>query len=189
MNPLFAAALELQDFMEKRGWRFCFIGGLALARWGEPRATQDVDVSLFTGFGSEDRYIGELLAHFAPRVPQAADFARDSRVVLLRASNGIAADVALAAVPFEEEAVRRASAFEFAPGVSLVTCSAEDLLVLKAFAARDRDWVDVEGLVAQQAGRLDWDYIENQLRPLSAVKESPDILARLADIRRKAESA
>jgi hypothetical protein len=189
MNPLFAAALELQDFMEKRGWRFCFIGGLALARWGEPRATQDVDVSLFTGFGSEDRYIGELLAHFAPRVPEAAEFARDSRVVLLRASNGIAADVALAAVPFEEEAVRRASAFEFAPGVSLVTCSAEDLLVLKSFAARDRDWVDVEGLAAQQAGRLDWDYVERQLRPLCAAKDAPDTLVRLAEIRREAENA
>jgi len=54
MNPLFAAAQEVQDFMQKRGWRFCFIGGLALLRWGAPRTTQDVDVSVFTGFGGEE---------------------------------------------------------------------------------------------------------------------------------------
>lgn len=43
MNPLFAAALELQRFFAARQWRFCFIGGLAVQRWGEPRLTLDVD--------------------------------------------------------------------------------------------------------------------------------------------------
>jgi hypothetical protein len=35
MNPIFAAAVELQDFCHAQGWRFCFIGGLAVQRWGE----------------------------------------------------------------------------------------------------------------------------------------------------------
>jgi hypothetical protein len=34
---LFQVALELQAFLWSREWRFCFIGGLALQRWGEPR--------------------------------------------------------------------------------------------------------------------------------------------------------
>ena len=46
MNPIFAAALEVQDFCRSRGFRFCFIGGLALQRWGEPRLTQDVDLTI-----------------------------------------------------------------------------------------------------------------------------------------------
>ena len=41
MNPLYAAAAEVQEFLQERGWPFCFIGGLALARWGQPRTTQD----------------------------------------------------------------------------------------------------------------------------------------------------
>jgi hypothetical protein len=40
VNPLFAAALELQSFFEARRWRFCFIGGLAVQRW---RHHLDVD--------------------------------------------------------------------------------------------------------------------------------------------------
>jgi len=189
MNHLFAAAQELQDFMQKRGWRFCFIGGLALLRWGSPRTTQDVDVSVFTGFGNEESYVRDLLARFTPRIQGAEAFARDSRVVLVKASNGVPVDLALGAVPFEQETVRRATPFEFAPGISLLTCSAEDLIVLKAFAARDQDWADAEGIAARQKGRLDWGFIEGQLRPLCQAKESPEIMDRLAEVRRKTEKA
>jgi hypothetical protein len=183
MNPLFEAGLEVQDFMRQHGWRFCFIGGIAVARWGEPRATQDIDISLFTGYGAEEPFIRDLLARFESRVADAAVFAQLNRVILFRATNGAPVDLALGAIPFEEEAVRRASAFEFAPGVSLTTCSAEDLIVLKAFAARPHDWADVEGIALRQGTRLDWDYIEAQLRPLSAAKDDPDILKRLAALR------
>lgn len=53
MNPIFAAAREIQDFCRSRGWRSFVIGGLAVQRRGEPRLTRDVDVTLLTGFGSE----------------------------------------------------------------------------------------------------------------------------------------
>ncbi len=39
MNPIFAAALEVQAFCRARRWKFCFIGALAVQRWGEPRLT------------------------------------------------------------------------------------------------------------------------------------------------------
>jgi len=46
MNPIFAAAYDLQTFCERAGWSFCFIGGIAVQRWGEPRFTQDADLTL-----------------------------------------------------------------------------------------------------------------------------------------------
>jgi hypothetical protein len=42
LNPLFTAALQLQSFCEAQNWRFCFIGGLAAQRWGEPRFTREL---------------------------------------------------------------------------------------------------------------------------------------------------
>ena len=48
MNALYEAALEVQGFFQSRQWRFCIIGGLAVVRWGQPRATQDVDFCLLT---------------------------------------------------------------------------------------------------------------------------------------------
>lgn len=61
------------------------------------------------------------------------------------------------------------------------------LVCQKAFAERERDWADIEGVVTRQSGKLDWPYIETQLTPLSKAKESPEILARLAALRRKSE--
>jgi predicted nucleotidyltransferase len=84
-----------------------------------------------------------------------------------------------------EAMVVRASRFEFLPGIALPTCSAEDLVVLKAFADRGQDWLDVEGILLRQRGRLDWDYLLSQLAPLADLKEAPHILARLQRLRKE----
>jgi hypothetical protein len=51
--------------------------------------------------------------------------------------------------------------------------------VLKAFAARPKDWLDVEGIIIRQAGKLDWAYIHRQLQPLAELKEEPEIMDEL----------
>jgi hypothetical protein len=183
MTPLFAAAHELQEFLVDRGWRFCIIGGLSLLRWGEPRFTRDVDVTLLAGFGQEDGYIQTLLGEYRSRIGDAREFAQRNRVLLLEASNGVPLDIALGGLPYEAQAVERSTEFEFEPGCLLRTCSAEDLIVQKLFAFRPRDVLDVEGIVVRMRGRLDWNYIEIQLRPLADLKEDPEILAKLAHLR------
>ncbi len=183
MNEVIRAAAELQSVCAAESWRFCFIGGLAVQRWGEPRETVDVDLTLLTGFGGEAPFVARLLDRFDGRVPDAAEFARDKRVLLLRAASGVGLDVALGGLPFEESVVDRSTLFTFPPDVPLRTCSAEDLIVLKAFANRPKDWMDVEGIVIRQAGALDWGYVMRQLTPLVELKEEPVILQRLADRR------
>ena len=49
MNPILETALEVQLFCRSRRWRFCFIGAIAVQRWGEPRLTQDVDLTVLSG--------------------------------------------------------------------------------------------------------------------------------------------
>jgi len=112
VNPLFAAALELQRFFEARGWRFCFIGGLAVQRWGEPRLTLHVDCTLLTGFGQEERYVDELLAAFVGRVDHSRAFALAHRVLLVYGPAKVPIDIALGAMPFEERCIERASPFD-----------------------------------------------------------------------------
>lgn len=179
MNDVIQAASELQAVCQSQGWQFCFIGGLALQRWSEPRETVDVDLSLFAGFGEEQQFTDFLLKHFEGRIPDAARFAKERRVLLLRSNKGVGLDVALAALPYERLVIERASFFDYPASISLRTCSAEDLIVLKAFAARSQDWVDVERIIVRQTGKLDWDYILEQLRPLAELKDSPEILKQL----------
>jgi hypothetical protein len=173
------AAAELQAFCERQGWRFCVIGGLALQRWGEPRETADVDLTLLTGFGGEEPFVRKLLEHFDARIADAANFALTRRVLLVRARSGVGLDIALGGLPFEDSVVARSSLFAFPAGTVLRTCSAEDLVVLKAFAARGKDWLDVEGVIIRQTGMLDWSYIRRQLQPLAELKEAPEIMEEL----------
>jgi hypothetical protein len=187
MNGLFEAAQEAQQFFRKKRWRFCIIGGLAVIRWGEPRATRDVDFSLLTGLGKEEKIIDGLLGQFAGRIPDARQFALQNRVVLCQASNGIALDVSLAWFPFEEQVIARASKYTFAPRVGLVTASAEDLIVLKAVADRDQDWVDIRGVIERQQDRLELDYILRELTMLCELKEDSSPLERLEVMRRQAD--
>jgi len=179
VNALFQAAREVGDFMEARGWQYCIIGGIAVMRWGEPRTTQDVDITLLTGFGEEETFVDALLAAFRGRVADARTQALKNRVLLLTASNGVGVDVALAGFPFEEEILRRATAFEFDEGCRLITCSAEDLVVAKAFADRPKDWLDVEGVLIRQGKRLDLKSVFRHLAPLCELKEAPEIVVRL----------
>ena len=172
MNEVFQAAAKLQATCQSQGWLFCFIGGVALQRWGEPRETVDADLSLFVEFGQEEPFIQTLLSQFEARIPDAARFAKENRVLLLRSSKGVGLDVALAGLPYEALVIDRASDFEYPPQIVLRTCSAEDLVVLKAFAGRGQDWVDVERIIVRQTGKLDWNYIYEQLRPLAELKRS-----------------
>jgi Nucleotidyl transferase AbiEii toxin, Type IV TA system len=182
VNELLEAAVEIQQVAGRYHWQFCFIGGLALQRWGEPRFTRDVDLTLLTGFGGEAPYVDRLLSHFSPRRTDARDFALRYRVLLLLSASGVGLDVALGALPFEAAAIKRASVFTFAPGYDLLTCSAEDLVIMKSFAARPQDWIDVEGIVIRQGAALAVDYVLEQLAPLCEAKDDPAIFPRLRSL-------
>jgi hypothetical protein len=88
-------AAELHAVCQSNNWQFCFIGGLALRRWSEPRETVDVDLSLFAGFGDERQFCDVLLKHFAARI----------------------SDAALAALPYEALVIERSSYFVYPPDV------------------------------------------------------------------------
>lgn len=185
MIRLFRAARALQQALDAHGWRFCYIGGIALQHWGEPRVTRDLDISIFTGFGSEEPIIDALLSMYTPRVTDARAFALRHRVLLLTTEEGVEVDVALAGLPFESEMIDRAVAIEFEPGVLLRICSAEDLMVLKAFADRPQDRADIVGMARRRGHVLDWDVVLERLAPLAEAKEEPAILDSVRALRKE----
>lgn len=186
MTELVAIAEDLQTFCEQHNWKFCIIGGLALQFWGEQRLTKDVDITLLTGFGGEEVYIDALLTKFTGRIDDARTFALQKRVLLLQSANRVGIVVSLGAFPFEERMTNNAVYKEYLPNISLKICTAEDLIILKAFAARDKDWIDISTILIKQ-DNLDWNYIYEQLAPLAEIKYEPEILTKLQDLRTKYE--
>ena len=136
------------------------------------------------GFGHEEDFIRPLLERYPGRVADAADFALQRRILLLKGPKEIGVDIALGGLPFEESAVGRAVDFEFLPGLRLKLCTPEDLIVFKAFAGRALDWQDVRMTIVRQGeSNLDWAYVLKHLRPLVEVKGQPEILLQLEQLR------
>lgn len=179
LGAVLDAAREIQEFLENARGRFCFIGGVAVQRWGEPRFTRDADMTLLTEFTDDEKWVDLLLSRFSPRRPDARDFALARRVLLLSASNGVDLDVALGGFPFEARCIERASPWILPGASTLLTCSAEDLVVHKAFASRDVDWLDVERILVRQTKKLNIPQILDELTPLAELKEDPEILPKL----------
>jgi hypothetical protein len=170
MTELFLSALKIQRALDAVGTPNCIIGGLAVLRWGKPRPTKDVDIAALAGFGLEAPVVDLVLSTFTARTPDARAFAIRHRTLLARDA-GIAIDISLAALPFEERMMQRASAAEYAPGVSLRTASAEDLVTMKVFAGRARDLDDVRGILVRQGDRLDRTLVRRELAELEALAE------------------
>src|SRR3954463_14969787 len=119
MRDLVRAAAKVQAILDKQRWKYCFIGGIAVQKWGQVRATVDIDLTIFTGIGDESPVIDRLLKLFTPRIPDAREFARQNRVVLLRTSSGIELDISCGAFSFEESVIARARKVQLHPGVRL----------------------------------------------------------------------
>jgi len=188
MIDLVTEAHQFQLFCRLLGWQFCFIGGLAVQHWGEPRLTRDIDVTILTEFGAERDFVSAILKSYEARRPDAEEFALRHRVLLVQGSSGIGLDISLGAIPFEEQMIRRAADVEFLPGIELRLCSREDLIVLKCFASRARDWQDVASVIVRQGSdNLDWSYITSNLEPLAALKKEPEIIERLSRLKRSEE--
>lgn len=172
LPPILEAAIELH-------FPFCFIGGLSVQRWGEPRFTQDAAATVLTRFVEDERLVSELLARFRGRRADTAEFALRTRVLLLCASNGVNLDIALGALDFEARSIDRSSEWTIGPGGTIRTCSAEDLVVHKAFASRELDWSDVDHILMRQGRALNAPQILSELRPLAELKGDPSIVGRL----------
>jgi len=160
-------------------YQFCIIEGIALPRWGEPRTTSDIDVTIITGFGNEEAGVMELMSRFPPRFDDVLEFSRMNRMALRQTQDGIEIDVCLGALPYEKRVAGRSSTWAIASHGILRTCCAEDLIVLKAFATRPQDWIDVEGVIIRQGNKLDRKLIIEELTPLTELKEEPEILDQL----------
>lgn len=183
MTPLVLAAYEIHEALNQLGRPHCLIGGFALLAHGEPRLTRDIDLSVFTGFQKETEFAEAMLARFDPRISSPIEHALKYRVLLILSSNGVPVDIGLAAFPIEETIIHRSQMQSFSESTSLPVATAEDLIVLKAFAGRSRDWEDIRGVIARNHSLLDWGHIESSLVPLLELKESPESLAHLQAVR------
>lgn len=182
LRGLLGALEAVSSWLEDSGVGFAVVGGVAASLHGKPRVTKDVDI---VAIAEDDAWTSLVESAtdrgLKPRIADALDFARITRVLLLiHEPTKIEVDVSFGMLPFEHELVKRARPRTIRQ-VSFPVASAEDILVMKALALRARDVADIEGIVESVQG-LDLDRVRATVSKLSTALETVDHPAELERI-------
>ena len=175
LEPLLAPVAAIQRVIEKLDDRGVIIGGVAASLLGEPRLTADANALLLISIDEVPMLIELAQAEgLHPRYADIVDFARRSRVVLLRhRESGIDVDISLGLLPFEIEAVERSQEHR-AGSLTVRLPTPEDLIILKAVAHRPKDMLDIDAVIAAQP-HLDKARIAYWVRQFAELLEMPEL--------------
>jgi len=175
MTSLEEALLEVTSCLEALSIPHMLIGGLAVSLWGEPRATLDIDLSLWVEPENQQTTVQHLCERFHTPVTAPHEFLEQNRVLPLVTSQGVRADLIFATLPYEKHAIVRAAIKDVAGRAVRVT-TVEDLVLMKAMSEREKDLEDARRLVRRHAASLDRRYLEPHLRQLAEAMTRPEIL-------------
>jgi predicted nucleotidyltransferase len=181
-------ALEaLQRALEQLGAASMIVGGIAVIARGIPRLTVDVDALVWGHDLVLERLYSILEAHgIAPRHGEDEERAREQGVLLLEhLPTGTTMEILLAWLPFEKEAIDRASRVGFG-GLEILAAQPEDLIVFKFVAWRNRDKDDIESLILLHSKKIDMGRIRGLVQELADALDEPQRLTEFEAIAERA---
>ncbi|MBI2186541.1 MAG: hypothetical protein HYU37_05380 [Acidobacteria bacterium] len=184
---LLAALAACASALRVLGRPAMIIGGLAVIARGVPRQTVDIDATIWAEGLDVDTILPALAAEgLLPRTSDAVAFARERHVLLLRHEpTGTPIELILAFLPFERSALERAELIDFG-GVAVPAATAEDLIVYKTVAWRDRDRSDVERLLGLHARSIDLARVRELVREFAAALDEPERIDQFEALVRRA---
>lgn len=175
LTHLEKSLVEVSKFLKKMHVPHMVIGGVANLFWGNPRTTQDIDITIQIPDSRIDDLLKVAVKKFEVLVKNPDDFIKQTRVLPLRTRSGIRIDIIFALLPYEESAIAKAK-LKVIGKIKIPICSAEDLILHKIISERPRDHEDVREILKHQRGKLDERYLKTYIEALSRDLERPEIL-------------
>ncbi|MBW2698865.1 MAG: nucleotidyl transferase AbiEii/AbiGii toxin family protein [Deltaproteobacteria bacterium] len=164
------------------------IGGQAVLVHGQPRLTEDIDITL----GIDPTQLGTVLdvcsALALDPIPEDVEgFVTETFVLpALHGESGIRIDFIFSTTSYEREAIARAEHHELA-GVPIPFATAEDLIIHKLFAGRARDWEDAVSIVRRKREGLDWEFIMRWAVEFAQIPGREEMPAQVDRLRQDAD--
>ena len=161
---------SLSDVFDHLSLRHAFGGAIANNYWGIVRTTQDVDCLVLIPGVQYQQVVDELAAQGLVLRDQAGrehpltvaamqEQERERKLVEIF-QRGIRAELFVPFIPLQDEILRRAVPMPFGSRTIPVT-TAEDLILLKMTFHREKDLIDVRGILWVQRGHLDLQYLRS----------------------------
>lgn len=175
IEPFRATIEAVQRLLAKFDNRGVIIGGIAVGFLGRPRLTEDVDAMFLLSTYDIPQFLEVAKTeNIEPRIKNAEEFARKSRVLLLQhAPTETNIDISLGVLPFEEEMVER-GIVQSTNTLSVRLPTPEDLIIMKAIAHRPKDLEDIRTIVDKNPD-LDIPRIKQWVKSFAEVLEMPDL--------------
>jgi hypothetical protein len=188
VENLFQSILALQKRLREEGILSVVIGGLAVAAWGEPRVTRDVDLKVLLSRQDADRLLNILSTDYLSLTPNPREMLKRQGLVFVQDAVGTRLDLMLADTPYDRRAIERGQGLEMQPGISINVCSPEDLIIYKIISTRLRDHEDLRGVILRQGNALDDTYIINWLQRFEVALDDSTLIAEYQRLRREQQS-
>ena len=151
---------KVVKFLNKEGYKYIIIGGVAASTIGEQRFTHDVDVDIL--ISKEDipiflKKAGKAGFNFIRK--KCLELAQDTGIFQVSYGNYLI-DFIIASTELEAKAFERAQKKDLY-GVKAYFPTPEDLILLKIIPGRDKDLLDAKNIVLRHKGKLDKQYLKN----------------------------
>jgi hypothetical protein len=173
--------IVLHNRLAHDGIPHAFGGAIALAYWGVPRATVDIDINVFLSQDQRQRVLDSIGSVIA--LPNRADAERQiehTAQVRLR-WGAISVDLFFSNSDFHDAMATRVRQVDYV-GTPIDVLSAEDLVICKYLFNRGKDWLDIENIVRVQE-HLDESYLRRWLNEFSEADD--ERLSRLERLLRE----
>jgi hypothetical protein len=175
-SPFAAALADLRAALAALRVDWYLFGAQAALVHGAARVTADVDVTVKLGKVTSARLATALKRHgFELRVNDPA-FVRTTRVLpVLHVRTSVPVDLVLAGPGLEDAFLERAVVHDLS-GVLVPVARAEDLIVMKILAGRDKDLDDVSAILDARGSELDAKDVESMLTMVESALGQSDLV-------------
>lgn len=176
-SPIAELLAALATAFDEVGAEWYLFGAQAAVLHGVARLTADVDVTVrLPAQLAAETLAQSLERHGFDRRFTDPRFIERTRVIpFIHCSTALPVDLVLAGPGLEDQFFDRAALYNV-DGIAVPLASAEDLIVMKVLAGRNKDLDDVAAIAGNRAATLDVTYIDGTLRALEQALGQSDLV-------------
>lgn len=184
MVNLLLSIQRIQERLSDAGILSIVIGGIAVAAWGEPRTTRDVDLKVLLSREDSHVLLDLLISGYTSLVASPEQTLRKQGLIFIQDDLGTRLDLLLADTPYDQLAIKRGQNVEIQKGMTIRVCSPEDLIIYKLISTRLRDHEDAGSVIHRQDEKLDDGYVVDWLKQFEHALDDSTLVEEYKRIRK-----